>query len=140
VELARAFEQALGRDKAFEIIKRSTEKSAIEYIKNQMSKKPIKNFEDFKNFIEEENKSPFWAHVLTLTHPEKTSKKLTYHITECLWAKTFKEMNATDLGYIYCCRPDFAMAKAYHPKIGLKRTKTLMQGDNCCNHAYYWKE
>jgi hypothetical protein len=44
VELARAFEQALGRDKAFEIIKRSTEKSAIEYIKNQMSKKPIKNF------------------------------------------------------------------------------------------------
>jgi hypothetical protein len=57
-----------------------------------------------------------------------------------LWAETFKKMNATDLGYNTCYRPDFAMARAYHPKIGLERTKTLMQGDGYCNHTCYWKE
>jgi hypothetical protein len=55
-------------------------------------------------------------------------------------AKTFKELNATDIGYVLNCRPDFAMAKAQHPKLRLKRTQTLMQGDDCCNHTWYWKE
>jgi hypothetical protein len=140
VELAKAFEQALGRDRTFEIVRKWAEKHAVESVKNQVSKKPIRNFEDFRLLVKEENKSPFWVHTLTLTHPEETPKKLSYHVTECLWAKTFKEMNAIDLGYILCCRPDFAMARAYHPRIGLKRTKTLMQGHSHCNHTYYWKE
>jgi len=140
VGLARALERAVGRRKAFEIIKKWAEKSAVESVKNQLSKKPIENFEDFKLLVKEENKSPFWKHVLTWTFTEETPKKLSYHITECLWAETFKKMNATDLGYMLSCRPDFATARAYHPKIRLKRTKTLMQGDDYCNHAYCWKE
>jgi hypothetical protein len=140
VELAKAFEHALGKDRTFEIIRKWAEKSRVELAKNQTSKKPIKNFEDFKLFFKELYGSPFWAHALTLTYPEETPKKLSCHITECLAAKVFKEMNATDLGYILICRTDFAMARAYHPKLRLKRTKTLMQGDSYCNHTYYWKE
>ena len=140
VELARAFEHDLGRDRTLKIIKKWTEKSAAEAVKNQMSKKPIKNFEDFKRLRKEQEKTPVWTHMLTLTHPEETPTKFCCNITECLWAKTFKEMNATDLGYILCCGQDFATARAYHPRMRLKRTKTLMQGDNYCNHIYYWKE
>ena len=68
------------------------------------------------------------------------ARAIEFNVTECLWAKTFKELNAADIGYILCCRPDFAIARAYHPNIRLKRTKTLMQGDSYCNHTYYWKE
>jgi hypothetical protein len=142
VELVKALEHALGKDKTLEIVRkwaREREKSAVESIKNEMSKKPIRNFQDFKLFMKEGNKSPFWTHVLTLSS-EETPNKFCDHVTECLWAKTYKEMNATDLGYILHCRPDFAMAKAYHPKIRLNRTKTLMQGDKYCNHTWYWKE
>jgi len=138
VGLARAFELALGRKRAFEIVKKWAEKSGVESAKNQSSMKQIKKFEDFEIFIKEE--SSLGTHVLTITYPEETPVKLSCHITECLWAETFKKMNATDLGYVICCRPDFAMARAYHPKIRLKRTKTLMQGDGYCNHTYYWKE
>jgi hypothetical protein len=140
VELAKAFEHALGRDKALGIIKKWTEKSVTEAVKNQMVEKPIKSFEDFKRLRKMQEKSPVWTHMLTLTHPEETSKKFSYNITECLWAKVFKDLNATDLGYVLRCSHDFTMARAYHPKLRLKRTKTLMQGDNCCNHIYYWKE
>ena len=140
VGLARAFELALGRKRTIEIVKKWAEKSGTESAKNQSSMKPIKKFEDFGLFMKEEDESPFWTHVLTKTYPEETPVKLSCRITECLWAVTFKKMNATDLGYNICCRPDFAMARAYHPKIRLKRTKTLMQGDGYCNHTYYWKE
>ncbi|MGB8781089.1 MAG: L-2-amino-thiazoline-4-carboxylic acid hydrolase [Candidatus Bathyarchaeia archaeon] len=140
VGLAEVFEHALGRKRAFGIIKKWAEKSGVESVKNQLSKKPIKKFEDFKRFVKEENESPFWTHALTVTYPEETPVKLSAHITECLWAKTFKEMNATKLGYVICCRRDFATARAYNPKIRLKRTKTVMQGDGYCNHTYYWKE
>jgi len=137
--MARELERVLGREKAFDIIRKDSEKLAVENVKRQMAKrKPFKRFEDFVAFLEESDRSPFWSHVLTLTYPEKTPKKLVYRVTECLWAKTFKELNATDLGYLMICHPDFAMAQACHPKIKLERTETLMQGDNYCDHTYYW--
>jgi hypothetical protein len=141
VHLARELERVLGREKAFEIIRKAGERYAVEWTRKQMAEKgPIKNFEDFKAFVKEEDKSQFWSHALTLTYAEETPKKIVYRITECLWAKTFKEMNAADLGYIMICHSDFATAQAYHPKIKLKRTKTLMQGDSYCDHTYYWEE
>jgi len=140
VELAKAFEKALGREKAFEITKNAAEKAGVRGIKNLLSTNPIKNFEEFKTLLRGTNTSPLMEHVVTVTYPEETPTKLSCHITECLWANVFKEMNATDLGYIICCNPDFATAKAYHPKIKLERTKTLMQGDDYCDYTYCWKE
>ena len=140
VHLARELEQVLGREKALEIIGKERERYAVELTMKQMTDRgPIKNFEDFKAFVKEEQ-SPFGSHVLTITFREETPKKIAFHVTECLWAKTLKEMNATDLGYIMFCHPDFATAQAYHPKIKLKRTKTLMQGDSYYDHTYYWEE
>lgn len=141
VHLARELERVLGREKAFGIIEKARERYAVESVKKEMAERePVKNFEDFKAFMKEDDNSPFWSHVLTFTYTEETSKKIVYHITECLWAKIFKELNATDLGYIMICHPDFAMAQAYHPKIKMRRTKTLMQGDSYCDHTYYWEE
>jgi hypothetical protein len=141
VYLARELERVQGREKAHEIIRKAREKYAVESTRKEMAERgPIKNFEDFKALAKEGLESPFWSHTLTMTFPEETPKKIVHHITECLWAKTFKEMNATDLGYIMSCHPDFATAQVYHPKIKLKRTKTLMQGDSYCDHTYYWEE
>jgi hypothetical protein len=134
-------ERVLGREKAFEIIGKAREKYIVELTRQEIAEKgPIKNFEDFKAIEKDENASPFWSHVLTFTYTEETPKKLALHVTECLWTKTFKEMNATDLGYIIFCQPDFAYAQACHPKIKMRRTKTLMQGDGYCDHTYCWEE
>jgi hypothetical protein len=140
VELAKALERALGKDRTLEIIRKWAEKSRVQLAKNQTSRKSIKNFEDFKLLFRENYGSPFWTHALTLTYPGETPKKLSCPITECLIAETYREMNATDLGYILYCHPDFATERTYHPKMRLRRTKTLMQGDSYCNRTYYWKE
>lgn len=142
VQLARELEQVLGREKAFEIIGKACERFAVESVKKQMAERgrPIKNFEDFKAFAKEEQRSPFFSHIVTFTYPEETPKKWVIRTTECLIAKTFKELNATDLGYIMCCNTDLAAARAYHPKLKLSMTKSLMKGDSCCESTYYWEE
>jgi hypothetical protein len=47
---------------------------------------------------------------------------------------------AVDIGYAVICHPDFASAEGYSTKLRLVRTKTLMQGHDCCNHRWLWKE
>jgi len=141
VQLVRELERVLGRKKAFEIVGKASEKSAVENVKKDIAEEgQMKNFEEFKEGMKKEESSPFWTHTLTVEYLEETPKKTATRVTECLWAKTFKELKATDIGYILSCKPDFAMARAQHPKLRLKRTKTLMQGDDCCNHTWYWKE
>jgi hypothetical protein len=85
----------------------------------------------------------FWgynyAYSLTFTIIEDTDKAIEQKITECLYAKTFRDADAADIGYAYCCYADFPAAQAYNPKLRLIRTKTLMQGHDCCNHRYVWE-
>ncbi|MDD5622961.1 MAG: L-2-amino-thiazoline-4-carboxylic acid hydrolase [Actinomycetota bacterium] len=41
--------------------------------------------------------------------------------------------------YHLACATDFYATRAFSEKIGFKRTKTLMQGYECCDHLYYSK-
>lgn len=61
-------------------------------------------------------------------------------ITECLTEIVFREANALDLGYACVCHADFGLPVGINPKLKLIRTKTLMQGHDCCNHRYVWEE
>jgi len=141
VHLARELERILGRKKALEIMGKARKRYIVKLTRKEMAEKgPIKSFEDFKTREKNENASRFFSHILTLTYAGETSKELTLHVTECLWAKMFRKMNAADLGYVMFCNPDFAYAQACHPKIRMRRTKTLMQGDSYCNHTFYWEE
>jgi len=130
--LAEELERVLGRKKALEIMGKARERYVVEITKK--GRGPVKSFEDFKA------REKARAHSIVLTYLEETSNKLALHVTECLWAKVFKEMNATDLGYVLHCQPDFAYAEACHPRIKMRRTKTLMQGDSYCDHTFYWEE
>jgi len=59
---------------------------------------------------------------------------------ECLWAKTFREADAGDIGYAGCCYGDYGMTKSFNPKLKLERNKTLMQGHDCCHFKWSMNE
>jgi len=46
---------------------------------------------------------------------EESEKVYEMKVTECLWAKTFRDQNAADIGYATICHGDFTEARAYHP-------------------------
>jgi len=79
----------------------------------------------------------FWKHVIEREVIEENDEVFELRITKCLWEKVYREANATDLGYALVCHTDFATAEASNQK--LIRTKTLMQGHDCCNHRWIYK-
>lgn len=67
---------------------------------------------------------------------ERTATTLKYRVTKCPHAEILRAIGAADIGLCISCAWDYAFCAGLNPKIEFTRTKTLMQGDDCCNHAY----
>jgi hypothetical protein len=86
-----------------------------------------------------ERRKRFWSNALTSQRIERTPKSYEMKITECLWAQTFREAHAADLGFATICYQDEAMAAAFDPRLKLTRTRALMNGDDCCHFRWVWE-
>ena len=67
---------------------------------------------------------------------EDTNRKFAVKITKCRYADFYRGHGEPGIGYAMHCALDFGEAEAFSSDIILKRTKTLMQGDSCCDHCY----
>jgi hypothetical protein len=70
---------------------------------------------------------------------ENTDTRQAYRFSRCLWAEAFRELDAADIG-CWICERDADVAAAFNPAIRFTRTKTLMEGDDCCDHVYWIEE
>jgi hypothetical protein len=126
--------KAGGREKFVEILKKGSSEAATLGIQNAAKSLPRRDLAAFVAPLK--NPDHFWKHVLTFSIVEDTPKAFEVKVTECLWAKTFRGMNAADIGFATICYPDYASANGFNPKLRMIRSKTLMQGHDCCNHRY----
>jgi len=134
IPVMKAMAADVGREKFLEMLKKASCTAAVQHAREELKKNP-KN--DFATFAAEVRKSnPLYDHTLTSRIVEDTPTTIEMRITECLWAKTFRDADAADIGYVSMCYPDLASAPIYNPKIKLTLTKTLMQGNDCCNHRW----
>jgi len=118
-----------------EMLKSATNELATQKGRESAMKFPRNDFAAYKKVYS----APFYNRVLTYTFIEDSDKAWEWKITECLSAKTFREANASDIGYATICHGDYGFTQGFNPKIRLTRTKTLMQGHDCCNHRYVWE-
>ena len=142
VALIRELERVIGKDKAHEIISEWAERRVVNGIRAHLKEEgiSISNFEEFKDYEKKMWESPRVKRTHTYSITKNTPNSVTYTVTECIWAETFKSLEATDLGYLMMCQTDFASAKVYNPKITLTRSKTIMNGDDCCDFTYTWED
>ena len=70
---------------------------------------------------------------------EDSDTRQAYRFTRCMWAEIFRSLGAEDIG-IWICEGDGPAAAAFNPAIRFQRTKTLMEGDDCCDHVYYTED
>lgn len=69
----------------------------------------------------------------------RTQQGIQMTCTACPFAKLYQQIGAAEWGYrLYCAADDYLVA-GFNPKIGFKRTMTLMQGHAYCDHVYYMK-
>lgn len=128
--IMKRFADCLGREKLLELIQRAVEENNRAIATDN----PEHTLVRFVEYGKEAYKNMIAYEVI-----EESEEVYEMKVTECLWAKIFREKNAADIGYATVCHSDFTEAEAYHPKLKLKRTKTLMQGHDCCNHRWTWE-
>ncbi len=75
----------------------------------------------------------FYKQRNTVEFIQSEENVLEVKCTECIWAKTFREADAAEIGYAGICYTDYSAIKAYNPNMKLIREKTLMQGHDCCD-------
>ena len=128
IAMMKQFGEHLGRDRLIGMIKSAGD---------EIYQRTAKNDPDF-SFSEWLKGGGVYKNMMTKEIIELTDKVYEMKVSECLWAKIFKGYDAADIGYAYVCYGDFAEARTTHPKLRLDRTKTLMQGHDCCNHRWIW--
>jgi len=129
----------IGKDKFIKMLKKASSEGLEQYEEQLLKNIPKRDLVALAAMTEN---NPLYKNALTLDIVEQTDKIFEIKVTECLWAKTFreaKEPDAAEIGYVTICHPDYAFARIYNPKIKLIRTKTLMHGHDCCNHRYVWE-
>ncbi len=71
---------------------------------------------------------------------ENKDNGVQFKCVKCPIYELAKEIGATDWLYHHTCSADPFIVEGFNPKIGFKRKKTLMQGDECCDHFYFIKD
>jgi hypothetical protein len=130
----KALAEEVGREKLVEMLQKASCAVAEREVRETLRKNP-KN--DLATFAEDlRNPNPLFKHALTFQLVEDTPAAVEVRVTECLWAQTFCGANAADIGYACVCYPDYVTASAFNAKMHMTRTKTLMQGNDFCNHRW----
>jgi hypothetical protein len=130
----KAMGAEMGREKLVDTLSRAYAAAAVERVREQLKKNPKNDLTTYT--ADMRNQIPIYKNALTMKLVEDTPTAVEARVTECLWAKTFREANAADIGYACLCHAEFAAVNAFNPKIKLTFTKTLMQGNDCCNPRY----
>ena len=80
---------------------------------------------------------PDQGYVFTM---DKTETGFLMNVSKCPLYDLAKRQRITEQMFYMCCEGDRFAPEGFNSEIGFKRTKTLMQGDDCCNHFYFYKE
>lgn len=128
----KAFANHFGKDEVITIMKEQVDKW-------NATREPNSEAKSVKDFILPPMESDMMKNCLDFEYVEFTDKVCEFKVKNCLWAKTFRSKDAGDFGYACVCHGDFSGATAFNPKLRMERTKTLMQGHDCCDHRYIWE-
>jgi hypothetical protein len=67
---------------------------------------------------------------------EQSDEHLRIRVTKCLFADEMRRLGVADAGFAFYCAYDDGFCEGLNPAIRFTRTKTLMEGDDICNHTY----
>ena len=67
---------------------------------------------------------------------EQTETSVRFRFTACPWATHFRAVGRPDVGRFFC-DADYPMVECFSKSLGFDRTRTLMDGDPCCDHHFF---
>lgn len=136
ISIVKTFSKQFGKDNVIELIRNQSAENMLKYGQSQAKKSSGNNFQTYVSMF---RNNPYYDKTLTMEIVEDTEKAFEIKVTECIWATTFLQADAGEFGYAAVCFGDYSWAEGFNPKIKMVRDKTLMQGNEYCNHRYIWQ-
>ncbi|MBN1315995.1 MAG: L-2-amino-thiazoline-4-carboxylic acid hydrolase [Anaerolineales bacterium] len=136
IPVLQSLAKEFGEERFFKALKNAAYEAGFKEGQESARQLPCNDFAAYAALGRES--SYFGDHILTKEIVEDTPEAFKVKVTECLWARVFREMGAEEIGYLFICHPDYADCQGFNPHITMIRSKTLMQGDDCCNHRFIW--
>jgi hypothetical protein len=130
VELLRAMEQRFGAE-VREVMREMARKQEFET--RSETEDPETDLQSFCAMIDRVAVgSHQWERVVN--EPDRIG----YCFTRCMYAEILRELEEPELGLVICAR-DGPWVKSFNPGLTFHRTKTLMEGNDACDHVFYVK-
>lgn len=125
--------EEIGDPEVIRLLNIDSEKIGVMQGEAQKQSFPDTSFETFVAQF----RPPNFAELLTHEVVEDTDDSFELEVTECLIASVFREAGlGGDIGHAAVCNMDYHWPPAFNPLIKMERSKTLMEGHDCCNHRY----
>ncbi len=131
--LIRAFKERFG-DEAYQVAAQLNGNKAFSEWRELARKSENNSIESLISLLWEPLKSQGFEYEF-----EKTNDGFQMKCTRCGFYELAKYCGITDEAFYMVCEADPYIVEGFNPNIGFKRTKTLMQGHDCCDHFYYYK-
>jgi L-2-amino-thiazoline-4-carboxylic acid hydrolase len=125
--------QAIGEDKARDILRKAIRRAAIDAGAEMASRAPGgADLESFKSILHLWTKDD----ALTIELLADAPGLLDFNVTRCRYAETYRGMGLGGIGDLLSCNRDGAFCEGYDPRIRLTRTQTIMGGASHCDFRY----
>ena len=121
-------------DEVYQIIAKQNGENAFAEWKSISEKSGNNSIDDLIKYLWEPLKKDGFEYEV-----EKTELGIQMKCTHCSFYDMAKHFGVTDEAFYMICEADPYITEGFNSEIGLKRTKTLMQGHDCCDHFYYLK-
>lgn len=139
IPIMNALAERIGRAELLEMIRSATwEKNRLQG-ERMAQRSPDTTIRSLTMAFRNPNPNGIFANSNVWEIVEDTESAFEIRITHCLASEVFLENGAGDLGYATVCHADFGMPAGFNPTIELQRDRTLMEGDDHCNHRWVFR-
>ncbi len=129
----RAFSQKIGWEEAVATVQEVNEREAFQRGKEMRSPEGPNGIAELVDEV------ATWGDggIMEMDVLEKTPTTYFFNITRCPYYDKYMELGLEKFGVALSCCRDEPHARGFNPNLRLERTKTIMEGDDCCDFRYY---
>ncbi len=133
IQFLKILKSKMDREKLIEYLKTYSKEVGLKAGTQHLAITKNKSFKSFVDVF----RPPNYKNLLTHEIVQDTDTVFELKVTECIWATVFTQAGlGGDIGHAAICNMDYHWPKAYNSDLKMERSKTLMQGDEYCNHKY----
>jgi hypothetical protein len=133
IPLIRRLEEELGAERAHRIAAETITEIARQqgrHVREALGRDDLEGFTHVKDT---------WSGAggdLTIETLRQDGERLEFNVVGCRFAEMYRQLGASDLGFLLSCGRDYALSEGYSDELVLERTQTIMQGASHCDFRY----